>query len=358
MKLLFVVGHPAHVHLFRNAIAELHARGHSVWIAAVEKETTLQLLSAYGLDYTPVGKNVPTIVGKLLDLPLKDLRLVMLFSRIRPDVVVSTGSPYAAQASAALTIPHIAFSDTEIASGVIRLMLPFTDVVCTPSCFWLDLGAKQVRYPGYHELAYLHPSRFAPNPDVLEAVNADPTERLIVMRFASWDSSHDLGAHGLSGPDDGLKAFVRELEPYGRVLISSERELPDSLREFALEIPLDRVHDLLAAATVYVGEGATMASEAGVLGTPWVFVSSEGRGYLKDQEERYGLGYHVTSTDDALARAKSLLSQSNLKERWAAKRQRLLNEKIDVTDFMINFLEQRFASLPRRHVAEMGLHAR
>ena len=67
MKLLFLVGHPAHVHLFRHSIAELRARGHSVWIAAIEKETTLRLLSLYGLDYTPVGKNVPTLAGKLLD---------------------------------------------------------------------------------------------------------------------------------------------------------------------------------------------------------------------------------------------------------------------------------------------------
>src|SRR2546425_10145192 len=130
----------------------------------MEKQTPLGFPPLDGLLSALDGKNVPTIAGKLLDLPLKDLRLAILLSRVRPDLVVSTGSPYAAQASAALSIPHIAFSDTEIASGVIRLMLPFTDVVCTPSCFWLDLGAKQVRYPGYHELAYLHPSRFAPNP--------------------------------------------------------------------------------------------------------------------------------------------------------------------------------------------------
>jgi len=341
VKLLFLVGHPAHVHLFRNAIAELRARGHSVWIAAIEKETTLRLLSVYGLDYTPVGKNVPTIAGKLLDLPLKDIRLVMLLSRIRPDLVVSTGSPYAAQASAALSIPHVAFSDTEIASGVIRLMLPFTDVVCTPSCFWLDLGSKHVRYRGYHELAYLHPNRFEANPDIFEAIDAVPSDRLIVVRFASWDSSHDLGARGVgSGLDGGLTSFVLQLEPYGRVLISSEREIPKSLRELELTIPLDRVHDLLAAATLYIGEGATMASEAGVLGTPWIFVSNEGRGYLNDQENRYGLGYHVASPEAALVRAKSLLGQDDLKSEWKAKRESLLRDKIDVTQFIVEFLER------------------
>jgi len=341
MKLLFVVGHPAHVHLFRNAIAELRARGHSVWIAAIEKETTLRLLSLYGLDYTPVGKNFPTIAGKLLDLPLKDLRLAVLLSRIRPDLVVSTGSPYAAQASAALSIPHIAFSDTEIASSVIRLMLPFTDVVCTPSCFWLDLGTKHVRYRGYHELAYLHPNRFEANPDIFEAVDASPADRLIVVRFASWDSSHDVGARGVGSVlDGGLRSFVLQLERYGRVLISSEREIPDSLRELELTIPLDRVHDLLAAATLYIGEGATMASEAGVLGTPWIFVSKEGRGYLNDQKDRYGLGYHVTSPEAALVQAKSLLEHDDLKAGWKAKRERLLQEKIDVTQFMVEFLER------------------
>ena len=341
MKLLFLVGHPAHVHLFRNAITALRARGHSVCIAAIEKETTLRLLSLYGLDYTPVGKNVPTIAGKLLDLPLKDLRLVILLSRVRPDLVVSTGSPYAAQASAALSIPHIAFSDTEIASGVIRLMLPFTDVVCTPSCFWLDLGTKQVRYPGYHELAYLHPNWFEPNPDILKVVDATPSDRLIVIRFASWDSSHDVGARGVgSGLDDGLTSFVQNLEHYGRVLISSEREIPDSLRELELTIPLDRVHDLLAAATLYVGEGATMASEAGVLGTPWIFVSDEGRGYLNDQQEHYGLGYHVSSPEAALACARSILEHDDLKAEWKSKRERLLRDKIDVTQFIVEFLER------------------
>jgi uncharacterized protein len=341
LRLLFVVGHPAHVHLFRNAIAELRSRGHVVDIAAIEKETTLQLLSLYGFAYTPLGKNVPTIAGKLVGLPIKDLRLAVLLSRTRPDLVVSTGSPYAAQASAALSIPHIAFSDTEIASAVIRLMLPFTDAVCTPSCFWLDLGRKHIRYQGYHELAYLHPSRFGPNLGVLELVGADRSDRLILIRFASWDSSHDLGSDGAGlATEQELISFVRELESFGRVLISSERRVPDVLRDLVMRIPLDRVHDLLAAATLYIGEGATMASEAGVLGTPWVFVSGENRGYLRDQQEQYGLGFHVTSPEDALARAKLLLEQDDIKDQWKGKRERLLREKIDVTAFMVGFLEQ------------------
>ena len=171
-------------------------------------------------------------------------------------------------------------------------------------------------------------------------VEARAEERIIVLRLASWDSSHDSRAFGLKlDSDDELIAFVRELERYARVLITSERVLPAALERSVIRLPLNRVHDLLSVATLYIGEGATMASEAGVLGTPWIFVSSEGRGYLNDQQERYGLGYRTTSPDATLARATELLEQKDLKATWKTKRDRLLREKIDVTQYIVDFLE-------------------
>lgn len=338
MNILFVVGHPAHVHLFRNPIAELRGRGHHVQVAAVAKETTLNLLAAYGLEPVVVGRNLPGMGPKLLDLPRKDFRLLRLLKKERTDLVVSTGSPYAAQASAIRGIPHVAFSDTEIAGAVLKLMLPFTDAVCTPTAFSLDLGKKHVRYRGYKELAYLHPARFQPEPSVLNLVGASRGDRLIIVRFATWDSSHDIAAHGVDDAD--LVSFVRHLESHGRVLITSERPLPRELDDYLLKIPLDRVHDLLFFATLYIGEGATMASEAGVLGTPWIFVSSENRGYLRDQEQTYGLGFWETSARSALNRADLLLSDPGLKTSWEAKRHALLLDMIDVTDFIVKFLDE------------------
>ncbi len=338
MNILFVVGHPAHVHLFRNPIAELKARGHQIQVAAVAKETTLSLLTAYGLEHVVVGQNFPNMGRKLLDIPRKDYRLLRLLKEGGTDLVVSTGSPYAAQASAMRGIPHVAFSDTEIAGAVLKLMLPFTDAVCTPAAFSLDLGKKQVRYRGYKELAYLHPARYQPEPSVLDLVGASRGERLILVRFATWDSSHDIAAHGVEDAD--LVSFVRHLENYGRVLITSERSLPRELDAYRLKIPLDRVHDLLFFATLYVGEGATMASEAGVLGTPWIFVSSENRGYLADQEQTYGLGFWETSAKSALNRADLLLSDPGLKKSWETKRHALLRDMIDVTDFIVKFVEE------------------
>jgi len=340
MRILFVVGHPAHVHLFRNAIIELMERGHHVQIAAVDKESTLMLLAAYNLQYVVFGRNDPNMGLKILDTPRKDYRFLRLLRESATEIVVSTGSPYAAQASALRGIPHIAFSDTEIAVVVLRAMMPFTDAVCTPSVFSKDLGLKHVRYAGYKELAYLHPSRFTPQASVLDLIGASRDERLIVVRFASWDSSHDSRADGLAFRDPAeILSFIHHLGTYGRVLITSERKLPSELGRFVLEIPLERIHDLLFYSSLYIGEGATMASEAGVLGTPWIFISNASRGYLDDQEQKYGLGFWETLPEGAIDRVKEIFAFPDLKRSWAVKREALLRDKIDVTDFIVGFIE-------------------
>lgn len=56
MKILFDMGHPAHVHFFKNAIWELEKRGHQVKVTAREKDVTLELLGAYKIPYVVRGR--------------------------------------------------------------------------------------------------------------------------------------------------------------------------------------------------------------------------------------------------------------------------------------------------------------
>ncbi len=296
-----------------------------------------------------LGQNVPHLMAKALQVPKKDLRFLRTLREDRPDIVISTGSPYAAHAAALSSIPHIAFGDTESASIVTKLMLPFTDAVCTPSSFHGNLGPRHVRYNGYKELAYLHPRHYTPDAKVLGTIGWQEGDQLIVLRLSSLDSSHDINVSGLGlNTEERLRKFVGELSGLGRVLITSERPIPHSLEKYLLRTPVASIHDLLYYATLYIGEGATMASEAGILGTPWIFVSSSGRGFLLDQEQKYGLGFWETSRDSALARARSLFAITGVKEVWRQKRLRLLKEKVDVTDFMVDFIEHWSSGLGHR----------
>jgi len=339
MRYIFVAGHPAHVHLFKNVIKVLVNGGHNVLVAAVEREVTIDLLRLLRIPHHLFGRTQPEMISKALGVLPKEVALLKLAREFGPDLFISTGSPYAAHVSAVLAKPHLAFGDTEDAMLTARITLPFTDAVYTPSCYAGDLGPKHFRYNGYKELAYLHPKYFQPNSAALDAAGLSRTDPFIVVRFASRDASHDLGVRGFSFKDGhGALSFIRELERMGRVVITADGRVGPPLDKFTLSVSPERMHDILAFAKLYIGEGATMAAEAGVLGVPWIFISSRGRGFLSEQQDRYGLGFWVRDIH-AAREAIGHVSRFNLGPEWRARRDRMLAEKEDVVSFISHVIE-------------------
>jgi predicted glycosyltransferase len=97
---------------------------------------------------------------------------------------------------------------------------------------------------------------------------------------------------------------------------------------------------VLAAARLVVGDSGTMSSEAAVLGTPAVFVSTARLGYLLDLEHRYGLMANLAPVDPAvaIAAASRLLAEAESGSIEQG-RQQLLAETVDVTSWMVDFFE-------------------
>lgn len=337
MRIVVDMNHPAHVHYFKNFIREIQKRGHEILITASEKDLTYRLLDLYGFEYIKVGSYGKSIFQKFINIPILDYTMYRVTKKFRPDVFLGFGSIRAAHVSKILRKPCIALDDTEHAKWEHLLYTPFTDAILTPSCFKKDFGKKQIRYNGYTELAYLHPNRFTPDPAVLTELGLTEDDPFIIIRFVSWQASHDVGQHGIR---DKVR-MVKALEQYGRVLITSEGALPPELEQYRMRISPEKIHDLLYYATLYIGEGATMASEAAVLGTPSIFVSSLAgtMGNFIELEENYGLIFSFAESNEALVRAIEILQNPASKKEWRNKRKRLLNEKIDVTAFMIWFLE-------------------
>jgi predicted glycosyltransferase len=231
----------------------------------------------------------------------------------------------------------LTFTDTEHATFAKKVTFPFTNKIIVPTCYLGNLGKKKILYNGYHELAYLHPRYFKPDPRILKEIGRNESTPFIIVRFVSWGASHDVGQHGIC---DKL-GFVRELEKYGQILITSERTLPPELERYQVKISPEKMHDLLYYATLYVGEGATMATEAAILGTPSIFISSLAgtMGNFVELENRYHLVYSFNDEKQALKYALSVLDNPNSKERWAIERENFLKDKIDVTSVMIWFIE-------------------
>jgi predicted glycosyltransferase len=345
MRILVDIDHPAYVHFFKYAIREWERRGHKVLVVARDKEITLQLLKSYGFEPSCISTQGKGIWGLAKELVIRDMRLYRMARRFRPDVLTGISGVSIAHVGRLLRKPSIVFSDTEFARLSNALTYPLATVVCTPTCYQGVIRAKQARFSGYKELAYLHPCRFQPDPRVAQEAGVNHESRFFVVRFVGWGAAHDLREQGLSSVNK-IK-FVEELSRHGRVLISSEDKLPEVLAPYRSPISVDKMHHVMAFASLYVGESATMASECAVLGVPSIFIATTGRGYTTEQEQRYGLVLNFSDGQQDLAfdKMRELLARPSLKQEWIQRREHMLSEKIDVTEWMVDFVENYPISL-------------
>ncbi|WP_277555952.1 DUF354 domain-containing protein [Halobaculum limi] len=333
MRVLVDVSHPAHVHLFRNAIGEFERHGHEVRVASREKDVTTDLLDAYGIEHTPLSSKGSGAVDAAREWTGRGARLLRLAASFDPDVVLSRLNPTAAYVSKLVDAPNVIFHDTEQAGLLDRVTTPFAEVVCTPAEFARDVGDNQLRYEGYHELAYLHPARFDPDPIRLTDAGVDPDEPYTVVRLVEWSAHHDSGTAGFS--PEGIRELVDRLSEHGAVYITSEAPLPDDLAAYAAPVAADAMHDLLAFADGYVGDSGTMATEAALLATPSVRYDpyDSQMGNFETLAE-YGLVESLTDERAVIERAVDLAADPDAGSRWRSRRRKLLGEKVDVTAFM------------------------
>lgn len=341
MKIFIDIGHPAHVHYFKNFISIMKNDGHKILVTARNKEMAQYLLEKNRINYTSRGNGAYDLLGRLFYLIKADYLLFIAARRFNPDLFLSFASPYTAHVSSILRKPNIVFDDTENAGLNHKFYAPFSDIICTPLCFNKDFGKKQIRFDGYMELCYLHPNYFKPDISVLNILKVRKNEKFVIVRFVAWKAGHDIGHEGIS-PEMKVK-IVKELSKYAKVFISSEKDLPDSLKQYQIQIPQEKMHDVLYYAALLFGESATMASECAVLGTPAIFLDNNGRGYTDEEEKTYHLvfNYSESKQDQELSmkKAVAILQESNIKQEWQKKRNRMISDKIDVTAFMVWFVK-------------------
>jgi predicted glycosyltransferase len=336
MRIFIDIGHPAHVHYFRNIIKLMQEKGHEFCITARDKEVTFTLLKKYKIPFSPRGKGGRGIFGKFFYLLKGDRIVYSIAKKFNPDILLSFASPYAAHAAFLLCKPHIALDDTEVARFGQLFYLPLTHTKLNPSSFKKTFNKNQIRFDSFMELCSLHPRYFTPDINVLDELNIDKSKAFILLRFVSWDANHDMGQTGFSFEDK--KSLIAALGKNYNILISSEKELPADFERFAIKISPEKIHHVMAFATLFIGEGATMASECAMLGIPAIYVNSITAGTLEEQE-KYGLLFGFRNSTGVIDKAVELLKTNNLREEFQSRRLKLLSDKIDPTAFLFWFLE-------------------
>jgi predicted glycosyltransferase len=339
MKILISANHPAHVHLFKNLIWKMESRGHRFLIVARDKDKTIDLLDKYGFKYALIGKAETTPLGYVREMIERTKRFYSIIGGYKPDIVLTQMDPSPAIAAKIWGVPYLCLADSEPAKLILRGTMPFTQAVLTPSCFRTCLGEKHIYYSGYKELAYLHPNVFKPDVSVLKDLGVEMGDPYIVLRFVSWRAHHDIGEQGIQDKTE----IVKQLEQHGRVFISSESKLGEGLEKYELKVSPEKIHDVLYYAHLLFCDSQTMTTEAGVLGTPAIrcnsFVGANDMGNFIELENKYRLIYNFSDENMALNFAVSLLEAPDIKEEWSKRQKNLLNDKIDVTAFLLWFVE-------------------
>lgn len=339
MKILVGVSHPKHVYMFKNVISKLVENGHQVKIVAVEKDLTTYLLTKHNIPHDVIGINQPTLIKKILVLPKWEYNTLMISNKFKPDVYVGRALPHLAHVSALSGKPFIIFEDTEIAKLIHKITLPFAKKIVTPLSYKEDLGKKQIRFNGFFDLGYLHSEYFNPDPSVFEDLGLKKGEKYVILRFVSWNASHDIGQSGISSAS--RKEYILSLEKYCKVFISSESNLPAEFKRYELKIDPVKFHSVLNYAQLYIGEGGSSATEAAILGTPSIHISTTAKYCgVFDDLAKYNLVYTFDDDHKALEKAIEILSNPKSKETWILNKELMLKEKTDITKFMTMLIEE------------------
>jgi uncharacterized protein len=336
MKILLDIGHPAHVHYFRNAVKILEQKGHEFLITTRDKEVTLDLLRKYGFNYICTGKNKAGTFNKFTTLIRNEIKIYGAARKFKPDMFLSFFSPFAAHVGFLKGKTVVGFTDTEFARFSIKITKPFCTHIFTPQCFRENLGKNHYRFNGYMESFYLDRKYFTPDKSVFKFLGLKEDEKFYIMRFVSFNAGHDTGETGI---DEQSKLKIAELlAASGRLFISSEGSLPSRFEQYKLSASPEQFHNILAFAQLYIGEGITTAAECALLGTPAVLINTLTTGYI-DEHVKNKLLYRYSNAAEAMPLIEELIETPSLKKENMERAAQVHQNNIDCTGFLVSLID-------------------
>jgi predicted glycosyltransferase len=285
------------------------------------------------------------LIGRATELAEHNLKVWYRLITRKIDVALGASVSVAQGAYFAPT-KSVVFNDddADVVPEFVKLGYPFADWVVTPDCLNENHGKHHVLHPSYHTLSYLHPDHFTPDPKVLDQIGLKPGDPFFILRFVALNAFHDTGAQGLTFEDK--VSLINTLKEKGRVLISCEGSFPAEFESYRIKLKINQLHSLMAFATMLVSDSQTMTSEAAVLGVPSLRCNSfVGRiSYLEELEHKYQLtkGFKPHQRDQLFAQMNLWLADPNLKKIWQDRRAAMLKEKINLADWIYNFVQEKF----------------
>jgi predicted glycosyltransferase len=257
----------------------------------------------------------------------------------KPNIYLGFGSSPCAITAYIFKKPSILIDDTEHNKINHLLYKPFCSVVLTPFYFKKKLGNNQLYFQAYVEQLYLHSRYYTPNTDILKKIGLDNTPYALV-RYISYDAHHDSEIKPLK--EEVKKQLVVELSKKMRVLVSSESDIIDKFyKPYQVCFSPEKMHDVMAHASFFLTEGATMASEACILGVPYLYINPlQNLGNILEQVKMYpSIACQSSDSEKISALIQEKITQKITPEFKEKIKHTIEKTTINPTDFFVWFVE-------------------
>lgn len=350
MRVLIDILTPKQCRFFSILSRRLEEKGFNVYKTARGFREVAQLLEVLNEDAHVVGRyGGASLDGKLEASLDRMMELKKVVQDFKPNLVVSFSSPEAARIAFGLGIPHVAVNDSPHSEAVARLTIPLSSMLFTPWVIpkraWTVYGIASHRVCKYRALdpaAWL--KGFKPDIRVLEELGVERDKPIAVFRLEESQASYLLGRGGLV--EDVAKRVLDEFDLQLVIMpryVEQVRRVEKAFKGKAI-VPRKAVDaaSLLYYASILVGGGGTMNTEAALLGVPVVSCYPREATYVEKYLKAKGLVYRASNPNEALNLIKRLLDQSE-KTRIERVARRLLSSMVNPAEFIAERIVEAFS---------------
>ena len=345
-RFLIFLSHPSQYLFLRKTITKLKSLGHDVLILIKTKDVLEDLLKNDKIDnYKNIltrsrGKSVFSIFVSFL---FRWIKIFPMAIKYKPDIMIGSDAVIA-QIGFFLNIQRITTleDDYEVIKPLAWMTYPFTQLILCPKvCNVGRWERKKLGYNGYMKLGYLHPNVFRHNNGVI--FDYKLPKNYVLIRLSGLAAYHDRDAKGMS--EKVLNKIIKLLNLKSiKFFISSEKPIHERYNRHLLKINPSDMHDVLFRSCLLISDSQSMSVEAAILGVPSIRYSSfSGKiSVLEELEKKYNLTFGIKPNGggELLKMMLKFLESKNIKKIWKEKSEKMLKDKICVTEFLVGFLHE------------------
>ena len=339
MRVAIDITHYPRVNLFKNVIFNLIEEGIDIKITVLPRgNLTTMLEHEYKLPFVVVGQYRTSLIGKISDYTIRDIKMYNYLRKNECDVVL--GSMSSIHAGFILRKPSIMVGDDiEYTLGYYSYKY-FASAIITPECLHAH-GKNILQYKGFKELAYLHPRYFTPSTSVLREYDLKPNSYVFIREVSNTTGNYRRLTEGLLS---GVAPYLKDMG-FDIVLSLENKELRRQYEDYCIILnePVSDIHSLLHYASLAIASGDTMSRESCLVGTPAIYTGKRDMAINRELIKK-GCLFKVDEVSNVMQQVKKIIENNIKKETEYTIEKAIKNEWDDTTQVIIDVLLSKLYS--------------